>query len=173
MNYKIVILTKENAHEYAYVNSRAWLESYKGIVDDDFLLKINTDEDIAEFTEKLKGYIDSDPGKYFLLYLDDKAVGVLGIRESKYEGFDDCGELGAIYLLNEAKGKGLGKVLFEHAKKELKKMGYSKMVNGCIKENPSNEFYKHMGGKYVKTIPFVVKKSGQKLEENIYYYDSI
>ena len=55
MNYKIDELTKENAYEYAYVNSRAWLESYKGIIDDEFLLKINTDEDIAEVVSAWTG----------------------------------------------------------------------------------------------------------------------
>lgn len=100
-------------------------------------------------------------------------MGVLCVRKPKYEDYQDCGELGAIYLLNEVKGKGYGKVLFEYAKKELKKMGYKKMVNGCLEGNPSNEFYKHMGGKLVKKIPFVVKNYGQELTENVYYYESI
>ena len=34
MNYTIEKLSVDNAHEYAYVNSRAWLESYKGIIED-------------------------------------------------------------------------------------------------------------------------------------------
>lgn len=55
---------------------------------------------------------------------------------------------------------------------ELKKMGYNKMVNGCLEENPSNEFYKHMGGKFIETNPFKVP-NGQELIENLYYYDSI
>ena len=58
-------------------------------------------------------------------------------------------------------------------KEELKKMGYTKMVNGCLEGNPSNEFYKHMGGKLVKKIPFVVKNYGQELIENLYYYENI
>ena len=56
---------------------------------------------------------------------------------------------------------------------KLKKMGYKKMVNGCIDGNPSNEFYKHMGGKLVKQISFVVKNYGQELTENVYYYENI
>ena len=47
------------------------------------------------------------------------------------------------------------------------------MVNGCLDGNPSNEFYKHMGGNFVKKIPFVVKNYGQELVENIYYYSEI
>ena len=173
MNYIIEELSIDNAHEYAYVNSRAWLESYKGIIGDEYLEKINTDESIKTFTEKLKGYVVNDPDHFFLLREEGKPEGVLCVRKSKYEDYQDCGELGAIYLLDEVKGKGYGKVLFEYAKEELKKMGYDKMVNGCIDGNPSNEFYKHMGGKLVKQIPFVVKNYGQELTENVYYYDKI
>ena len=173
MNYTIERLSIENAHEYAYVNSRAWLESYKNIIDDEYLERINNDESINTYTEKLKRYVVDDPDHFFLLRVARKPVGVLCVRNSKYEDYQDCGELGAIYLLNEVKGNGSGKVLFEYAKEELKKMGYKKMVNGCIDGNPSNEFYKHMGGKLVKQLPFVVKNYGQELTENLYYYDNI
>ena len=173
MNYTIEKLSVDNAHEYAYVNSRAWLESYKGIIEDEFLEKINTGESINSLTEKLKGYLINDPDHFFLLRVDGKAEGILCVRKSKYEDYKDYGELGSIYLLNEVKGKGYGKVLFEYAKEELKKMGHNKMVNGCIKGNPTNEFYKHMGGKLVKQIPFIVKNSGQVLVENVYVYESI
>lgn len=105
--------------------------------------------------------------------MNGKVVGVLHVRKSKYKDFQDCGELGAIYLLNEVKGKGYGRILFEYAKKEIRKMGYTKMVNGCLEGNPSNDFYRHMGGKLVKQIPFVVKNYGQELIENVYFYESI
>lgn len=132
---------------------------------------INTDENIRTYTERLKRYAVNDPNHFFLLRIDGKAMGVLCVRNPKYEDYQDCGELGAIYLLNEAKGKGYGKILFDFAKEELKRMGYKKMVNGCLEGNPSNEFYKHMGGKLVKQIPFVVKNYGQELTENVYYYE--
>lgn len=167
MNYVIEKLSLDNAHEYAYVNSRAWLESYKGIVDYEFLQKINTDESIKTFTDRLKGYIINDPAHFFLLRVNDKPAGVLCVRTSKYDDYQECGELGAIYLLNEVKKKGYGKILFEYAKEELKKMGYNKMVNGCIDGNPSNEFYKHIGGKYIKDGMY----ERLQLPENIYYYE--
>lgn len=56
MNYIIEDLSIDNAHEYAYVNSCAWLESYKGIIDDKYLEKINTDESIKNFTENVYYY---------------------------------------------------------------------------------------------------------------------
>lgn len=172
-NYVIEDLSIYNASDYAYVNSRAWLESYKGIIDNEYLEKINTNESIKELTEVLKNIVVKDPNTHFLLKVDGKPMGILHVRKPKYDEFQDCGELGAIYLLNAVKGRGYGKILFEKAKEELKKMGYKKMVNGCLDGNPSNEFYKHMGGNFIKKIPFVVKNYGQELVENIYYYSEI
>ncbi len=56
---------------------------------------------------------------------------------------------------------------------DLQKKNYKKMVNGCIDGNPSNEFYKNMGGKLVKQITFIVKNYEKELTENVYYYESI
>ena len=43
-------------------------------------------------------------------------------------------------------------------------------IIGCLSENPSNEFYKHMGGKFVDTNPLTLP-NGQELMENLYYYE--
>jgi hypothetical protein len=70
-------------------------------------------------TERLKGYVVNNPDRFFLLRVKESPVGVLCVRKPKYEDYQDCGELGAIYLLDEVKGKGYGKVLFGLAKEEL------------------------------------------------------
>jgi hypothetical protein len=48
-------------------------------------------------------------------------------------------------------------------------MGFNKMVIGCLDGNPSNDFYKHIGGKYIKQRIF----ERLQLPENVYYYDNI
>ena len=48
-------------------------------------------------------------------------------------------------------------------------MGYDKMIIGCLKENSANEFYKHMGGKFIKTRIF----EKLQMSENVYYFDNI
>ena len=52
---------------------------------------------------------------------------------------------------------------------ELRKIGCNKMLIGCLQGNPSNEFYKHIGGKFIKTRVF------QKLNliENVYFFENI
>lgn len=169
MNYLIEKLDLNNAEKYARVNALAWEQSYKGIVNDDFLELINQEDEIQK---TIKTLIDgfNDGSRRFLLKVDNECVGILRVRKTKYEKYSNCGELGALYLLNNAKGNGYGKILFEKAIKELKNMGYKSMIIGCLINNPANEFYKHMGGKLIDNNPLSLP-NGHDLIENLYYYD--
>ena len=75
-----------------------------------------------------------------------------------------------MYLLDSVKGKGFGKILFNKAITELKDMGYNKMIIGCLAQNPSNNFYIHMNGKFIDKNPLTLPNK-QELIENLYYYD--
>jgi len=169
MDYKIEKLNIENVEYYARVNALAWKQSYKGIINDDFLELINTEPEIQKTIANLKEGLN-DSSRRFLIKYNDKYVGLIRVRKTKYDKYRECGELGALYLLDSVKGKGLGKILFNKAINELKNMNYNKMILGCLSENPSNDFYKHMGGKLVDTNPLILP-NGQKLKENLYYYD--
>ncbi len=166
MDYVIEKMNKDNALDYAKVNALAWKESYKGIVKDDFLELINSEDEVNKARDNLIEKID-DGSRRFLIKYNNEYVGILRVRITKYEKYNDYGELGALYLLNSAKKKGLGKILFERGINELKDMGYTKFIIGCLKDNPSNDFYVHMGAKLVGTNPFNLK-NGQELLENIY-----
>lgn len=165
MNYEIIKMNEENAFEYARINALSWAQSYKAIVDQTFLDKINTIDEIVKMRQNLVNGIN-DGSKRFLLKKDGKYVGLFRVRKTKYEGYESYGELGALYLLDEAKNKGLGKILFQEAIKELKNMGYNKMIVGCLEGNPSNDFYKYMGAIFEKKNP--IKIGEQDLFENVY-----
>ena len=162
-------LSIDNVEYYARVNALAWKQSYKGIVNDDFLELINTEPEIQKTISNLKEGLN-DSSRRFLLKYNDEYVGVLLVRKTKYDKYSECVELGALYLLDAVKGKGFGKILFNKAINELRDMKYDKMIIGCLSENPSNEFYKHMGGKFVDTNPLTLP-NGQELMENLYYYE--
>lgn len=170
MKYIIEKLDKNNAEEYAKINAHAWNESYKGIVNDKFLELINQEEEIIKTKNNLLKNLN-DNSRRFLLKENNDYVGILRVRETKYEKYSNCGELGALYLLDKAKKKGYGKILFKKAIEELINMGYNDMILGCLQQNPTNEFYKHMGGILVDTSNFSLPN--QELTENIYYYKDI
>lgn len=168
-NYVIEKTDLNNAEYYAGINALAWYQSYKGIVNDDWLEFMNTKEEIQKAAIHLKSLL-KDNSRRFLLKIENQYAGILRVRKSKYAKYSHCGELGALYLLDDFKGNGFGKILFEKAIQELKDMGYKKMILGCLVKNPANEFYKHMKGKLVDTSPLDLP-NGQELLENLYYYD--
>lgn len=151
----------------AHVVTVAWNETYKGIVPEDFLLNLYKNED-ERAINSYNNFNEKDNHQY-ILELDDEIVGFVNVGATDEIGYDNCGELHAIYVISKNKGNGYGKKLFEVAIKELKNMGYDKMIIGCLDKNVSNEFYKHMGGKYVKTRIF--KKLN--LPENVYLFENI
>ncbi len=67
--YVIEKMDLHNVEYYARVNPLAWLQSYKGIVKDDFLKLINSEEEIEKAIIKLKSGVNDD-SKRFLLKLD-------------------------------------------------------------------------------------------------------
>ena len=171
MYYAIKGIEKKNLYDYMFVNTYAWNETYRGIVADEFLDKIKNE--LKQNVERLekefdRTKIDEPDYKRFLLYVDEEPVGVVAICNSREEKYPNSGELCSLYLLNKAKKKGYGKILFEKAKQELKNMGFNDMIIYCLKDNPTKTFYEHLGGELV--FEKVKNIGGKDLIENVYYY---
>ena len=164
MEYVIRKRKKEDCRDIAHVVTISWNETYKGIVPDWFLKELYDNEN--ERAERAYNSFDED-NNYLVLEVDNKVVGFTWYGKSSDEEFSDCGEIIALYILKEYQGYGMGKALVEHAKEELKKLGFNKFIIACLKGNPSNEFYKHIGGKYIKDGEY----KRLSLPENIYYYE--
>ncbi len=162
MNYKIRKRERKDCKEIARVVTIAWNETYKGIVPDEFLDNLYKNEE-ERVNNSLKEFDENDNHQY-VLEVDNKIVGFINVGSSEEEGY---GEIFALYIINGYKGFGFGKKLIEAGIDELKEMGYNKMVIGCLDGNKSNDFYKHIGGKYLKTKTF----EKLQLPENIYYFD--
>lgn len=167
MNYLIRKRTKEDCKGIAHVVTIAWNETYKGIVPEWFLEELKNNEE--ERIKKSCNEFDENNNNQFVLEVDGKIAGFVNFGISKDEEYQDCGEIFALYIMKKYKGNGFGRQLVEEAKKELKKIGYNKMIIACLKGNPSNDFYTHIGGVYVKDG--IYKRL--QLKENIYYYDKL
>ena len=167
MTYQIRKKEKKDCMEIAHVVTLSWNESYKGIVPDDFLNHLYQTEE--ERGRNAYDQFDEKNNHQYVLEIDHKIVGFINVGEAQEEEQSNCGEIYAIYILNEYKGYGYGRKLFEMGIKELKQMGFDKMIIGCLVENPTNHFYTHLGGKQIKTRIFPLLQ----LPENVYYYEKI
>ena len=172
MNYSIEELNLNNIRDYVIVTTKAWQETYKGIVNDEFLELINTKEEINNSIERIKKSLNNPFDKSFLLKVDNKYVGVLRVCKSRDDNYQNIGEIRVLYLLNEVKHLGYGKILFEKAEEEIKKMNFNSMIVGCLSDNTNaNSFYKHMGGVLESSRDFNIPN--QALKENVYLFRDI
>ena len=164
MKYLIRKATEEDCKFIARITTISWNETYKGIVPEWFLkeLKENEEKRIKTMTNNF-----NENKKYLLLEVDNEVVGFVKYNKSNDKDYDNCGEIIALYIIKKYHGNGYGKKLVDEAVRELKNMKCDKMLISCLKENPTNEFYKHIGGKYIKDSEF--KKLN--LLENVYYFD--
>ena len=167
MNYLIRKKEQKDCIEVAHVVTVAWNETYRGIVPDEFLdnLYLNEEERAKNSYEKF----NEKENHQYVLEIENKIVGFINVGSSDEIEYQNCGEIHALYIINGYKGYGFGKKLIEVGINELKSMNYDKMIIGCLVGNPSNGFYKHIGGKFIKTRIF----EKLQLPENVYYYEKI
>lgn len=165
MNYVIRRRERKDCEAIAKLITVCWNETYRGLVSDVFLdgLYENEEERIINSYNKF----NENDNHQFVLEIDQKIVGWINIGDSD-EG-SEYGEIHAIYILNDYKGLGYGRKLVEEGIKEIKNMGFKKMIIGCLDGNKSNEFYKHIGGKFIKQRLF--ERLG--MMENVYLFEEI
>lgn len=148
------------------INIKSWNENLKGIVSDR-ILKIITENRDSRIEKDINNFKLDDWN--YVLEDNNNVIGIMKIKQSNRSGCEECGEVQVLYLYTNEKGKGYGKALINKAFEVLKKKGYKKIVIGCLVGNPSNEFYKHIGGKFIKQEPWEI--FDEHYIENVYEYD--
>ena len=165
MDYLIREGKKDDSYSIMHVVTVAWNETYKGIVDDDFLDELKNNED--ESTERYFNDFDKSNLKDLVLEIDNNIVGFVRYGRTEDKDFINCGEIIALYIIKKYQRFGYGRKLVEMAKLRLKDMGFDSMIISCLKGNPTNSFYEHLGGKYIKDGIF----EKLNLKENVYYFE--
>jgi GNAT superfamily N-acetyltransferase len=141
--------TLEDAEKIAYIHVKAWQESYKGIIDQNYL-------DMISFSERLAFR------KKILMHPKSAQINLVAVQNNQIIGFCDAGvafdsseayrgEIYAIYLLNEFKRHGVGKALFKHINKNLGEYLLTPYVTWVLEENKTAcRFYEKCGGQFFK-----------------------
>lgn len=148
------------------INIKSWNENLKGIVSDR-ILKIITENRDSRIEKDINNFKLDDWN--YVLEDNNNVIGIMKIKQSSRSGYEECGEVQVLYLYTNEKGKGYGKALINKAFEVLKNKGYKKVVIGCLVGNPSNEFYKHIGGKFIRQEQWEI--FDEYYIENVYEYD--
>lgn len=165
MNYAIRKMNKSDCRNVTHVITICWNETYRGIVPDIILDNMYLNEE--QRTNNSYNKFNENENHQFVLEVDHKIVGYMNVGITDDIEYDNCGEIRAIYIINKYKGYGYGRKMFEKGIEEIKIMGCNRMIVGCLIGNSTNEFYKHLGGKFIKQRIF----EKLKLPENVYYFD--
>lgn len=133
-------------NQIATVIMRAWEEAYAGIIDQEYIEKMDKDRYVSIFKNNI--LIQEE----IIFVYDEK--GVKGFISGKeLDGEYDC-EIVGLYVDPENQGKGVGKLLFQKMKEEFIAKGKSKLLVWTLNNTDNNGFYLKMGG---------VKKEDKKL----------
>ena len=144
---EIRVATYEDCRSLALLKRRVWETTYRGIYPDKKLDKY--DIDLNE--NKFKDMIKQQSQKLFVVLDGYKIIGYMSCGKIMRAFDKHTHDIGLLYLLKEYQGKGIGRQMFEFAKKELKNQGITEFIVSCNKYNiPAQQFYKKMGGQIIK-----------------------
>lgn len=164
--FKIEKANENDALQIAIVNVYTWKTQYTGLMPEDLIDARIKNIEFSE--EKIKERIKED-GNYIVVKKENTVVGFVRYGKCDIKNYEEYGEIKALYLLEGFQGNGLGRELFQRARKELNNMGYKKMRINCLKGNPTLNFYIYMGGKHIGE--FENNISGYNVTEDIVIYD--
>jgi GNAT superfamily N-acetyltransferase len=135
---------EQDASAIAHVHIQSWLTTYAGIVPDDYLAALNEAERVTLWRDWLTRDID-----VYVAELDGGVIGFVSggqIREPLL-GYD--AELFAIYLLEQAQGRGMGTALLRKLAESLRAKGFKGMTVWVLERNPAKHFYEKSGATIV------------------------
>ncbi len=153
-----------DAESIAKINIGSWQKTYKNIFPKDFLNSLSDEESMKNTILRIQENIKNN-NNYLVAVFNNEVVGFCKIGKAIKAGYENHGEIMALYVKNEVIKKGIGKQLFMAANNILKKT-YETNIVSCIKENPSNNFYKKMGCIFIKECDFNLMDKTYK--ENLY-----
>lgn len=119
-------------HKIVHIVTVAQNETYKEIVSDELLSNMYKNE--IEINIKVYDNYDEEKNNQYVLEVNGEIIEYINIEKSSINGNEKFDELFALYILSKYKGFGFGKMLVNKSKEGLKKMGYNKMLIGCLEK---------------------------------------
>ena len=166
MDIKIRKVEYNDLEKIVDIQINGWLNSYRGIIDDDIL-------DSMDFNHKIEKIRNNyQIGSFIVATLNNEVVGYC--RYSFDNSYSpnypiDC-EITALYVKPEFKYQGIGTKLFNYVVNEFKENNKEKMLVWCLKDNyPSRKFYEKMGG--INTYQNSFIKNNKSFPEVGYLYN--
>ncbi len=142
----------------------SWRTTYRGIVPDSYLAGLSYDKRENSW----KSAIENEISVVFVAEAESpkQIVGFVKGGEERSKNPEYTGELGAIYLLEDYRGQGIGQRLVLTLVKKLIDRGHHSMLVWVLAKNPYRRFYEKLGGKYLRSQQIDI--GGSSYEEIAY-----
>ena len=147
-----------DAWAVAVVNVRSWQESFRGVVPQAHLDRMNYEKRAAAFAERFeqreRARAEGNGADFYQMFVAERAgaaaVGYVDFgppREARFGAF--AAELYSIYVLPEHQRRGVGGRLFRLTARSLLARGRRSMYLQTLEASPYRHFYERMGGRPV------------------------
>lgn len=151
----------------AHVHVESWRSTYAGVINAETLANLSTEQRETQWRNALTTHATQND----VFVAEDAASRIIGFasggaERGEIDSYD--GELYAIYLLELAQGKGVGRRLMFEIAQCLRNRNFEKMAVWVLADNPSRGFYEALGGEYINKKSFVINE--QPLVEVAYGY---
>ena len=155
----------EDQSQMTKIKVNGWRNTYKEIVDKEYLEKLNVEEQTQKYFRSFEEYKDR-----VLVAVKGKEVLGYACFDPKEKNFKYDSELVSLYIKEEYQRKGIGKALFTEATKELISRNKRNMILWVFADNKNAiTFYKKLGGIISETRQ--AKIGNKTYKEFGFYYD--
>lgn len=139
--------TPDDASPLAAVHVRSWQATYRGLVPQDYLDRLDPADRVTRWREAVLG-ADWPRDGVFIVEREGAACGLasFGATRDPDEDPEHTGEITAIYLLPEAWGQGLGRALMASALGCLTTAGYRQATLWVLDSNVRARRFYGRGG---------------------------
>jgi len=154
MRFAVREATLEDARGIARVHTDSWQDSYRGILPDQVLGRVDVGQRLASRERILR----ARSGLHLVAY-DVSRGDIVGFCDAgASRGTPQyAGEVYAIYFAYHAKRYGLGREMFERVREWMPSRGMHSMIVWVLANNPhARRFYEAMGGAVGPTKPSTV-----------------
>ena len=139
----------DDSEAIADAHVRGWLTAYRGLVPDAILDGLSVERRTAAWRDTISTQAAADtPGRTWVVEAAGQVQGFAstGAIRDQAMGLAAAGEVFAIYLAPEARGRGLGRAIFGHAVDDLRARGFDPIVVWVFEANAdARRFYEAAG----------------------------
>ncbi|MBD5464483.1 MAG: GNAT family N-acetyltransferase [Lachnospiraceae bacterium] len=151
----------DNPLEISNIYESSWKYAYKDIIPQEYLDSIPTG--------RWANSINKVGMNNLILIENGMIIGTASFCKSRWETYNDYGEIVSIYFLPDYIGKGYGRLLLNKCIDELKQCGFSKVLLWVLEDNHrARKFYEKSG--FICSEIFMNDNIGGKDVREVLYF---